>query len=250
MTTLYIKTHESGLKYFGKTTQEDIHKYQGSGKYWKRHIKKYGYKVQTEILGIFENNSRELLEAALKFSKDNDIVTSKEWANLKEETGSNGGIGYKHTDETKNKVSLIMKSKNTSGSKGYKWTNKQKAKLIGRKSGTLGVKKSKEWKDKISETLKGHKHSDETKLKIARPGASNANAKQINIYNDNDELMFICNGNFNIICKENNLPHTAFSTSYKNEGKKLYENLGASRTKTLTENGWIKYVGWKALIIN
>ena len=68
MVTLYIKTHnKTGLKYFGKTKQDPF-TYKGSGLYWKRHIEKYGYDVNTEILGTFSDKSEKLVETALKFS--------------------------------------------------------------------------------------------------------------------------------------------------------------------------------------
>jgi len=96
--TLYIATHnKTGLKYFGKTTkyftEEELQKYyHGSGKYWKNHLKKYGNDVIMKIYKICDIN--EVEKEALKFSKENDIVNSKEWANLKYENGLDGwGIG-------------------------------------------------------------------------------------------------------------------------------------------------------------
>jgi len=69
-TYLYVKTHNgTGLKYFGKTVK-DPHKYFGSGKYWVRHLEKYGRDVTTEILGFF-TNAEECRAAALKFSVEN-----------------------------------------------------------------------------------------------------------------------------------------------------------------------------------
>jgi len=48
---LYVKTHNvTGLNYLGYTTAKDPHNYKGSGTYWKRHIKKYGYDFTTSIL--------------------------------------------------------------------------------------------------------------------------------------------------------------------------------------------------------
>jgi len=96
MTTLYIKTHNvTGLKYFGKTTQEDYHKYKGSGTHWKSHIAVHGYDVTTEFCAQFDEtdpNQRALLvEYALEFSEENNIVKSKEWANLIPENGIDGG---------------------------------------------------------------------------------------------------------------------------------------------------------------
>jgi len=90
---LYIKTHnKTGLKYFGKTTSKDPYKYQGSGKWWKRHIEKHGYDVTTEIVGVF-TDEEECRQKALEFSLENDIVSSNEWANLKLET-LDGGFDY------------------------------------------------------------------------------------------------------------------------------------------------------------
>ena len=53
---LYIKTSPLGLRYLGKTTKEPI-TYLGSGKIWKRHIKKHNFTIndiETEI--VFETN--------------------------------------------------------------------------------------------------------------------------------------------------------------------------------------------------
>lgn len=89
-TFLYIKTHnKTGLKYFGKTTNQDPYKYKGSGTHWKRHIKKYGNDVTTEIIGLFTDKIWCMLYA-LEFSESNDIISSNEWANLKPENGSDG----------------------------------------------------------------------------------------------------------------------------------------------------------------
>lgn len=89
-TTLYIKTHNlTKLKYFGKTTQ-DPYTYKGSGTVWLRHLKKYGEDISTEILGFFTDED-SCKKAAMEFSVKNKIVESKEWANLKYETGNDGG---------------------------------------------------------------------------------------------------------------------------------------------------------------
>jgi hypothetical protein len=96
-TYLYIKQHSiTGLKYFGKTTQ-DLHTYLGSGKYWLRHIKKHGKdRVITIWCQLFTDKDL-LVEYALKFSSDNNIVESKEWANLVPENGLDGSM---HTPES------------------------------------------------------------------------------------------------------------------------------------------------------
>jgi len=90
-TYLYIKQHEiTKLKYFGKTIKDPL-SYLGSGKHWKRHIKKHGEHIETLWYKLF-TDKKELINYALNFSKENDIVNSKEWANLKEENGLNGGF--------------------------------------------------------------------------------------------------------------------------------------------------------------
>jgi hypothetical protein len=84
---LYVKTHrKTGLKYLGKTESKDPHKYHGSGKYWKRHLRVYGYEVDTEILREC-NSDEEIREWGLYYSELWQVVESDKWANLKEEAG-------------------------------------------------------------------------------------------------------------------------------------------------------------------
>lgn len=98
-TCLYIKTHNiTGLKYFGKTTASDPHSYKGSGKYWKRHIDVHGYDVKTDILGWYDTEESCRI-AAIEFSNKNNIVESKEWANLKKENGKDGGFDHLNSDK-------------------------------------------------------------------------------------------------------------------------------------------------------
>lgn len=90
-TYLYIKQHNiTGLKYFGKTVKSNVFHYKGSGKLWSRHLNKYGNNVTTVWHQLFENKE-ELVAYATKFSIDNDIVNSDDWANLKIEDGLWGG---------------------------------------------------------------------------------------------------------------------------------------------------------------
>lgn len=92
---LYIAEHnQTGMKYFGKTTsfltEEELQKkYFGSGRHWNNHLKKHGKDVTMKIYGIYKLD--EVEEIALKFSEDNNIVKSYEWANEKPENGLDGG---------------------------------------------------------------------------------------------------------------------------------------------------------------
>lgn len=101
---LYHKRHRTtGLNYFGKTTVEP-YDYYGSGKYWRRHLAKHGIDIETVSVWEFTNQD-DCTAFALNFSKEYNIVESKEWANLKPEDGKDGGdpgpIGRKKISEAK-----------------------------------------------------------------------------------------------------------------------------------------------------
>ena len=108
-TVLYILQHSiTGLKYFGKTTQ-DIRKYKGSGVYWTNHIKKHGKK---HVVPLWVSDpyidSDAIVAFALAFSKEHNIVESKDWANIIPENGLSGGgnKGISPSAETKKKQSI------------------------------------------------------------------------------------------------------------------------------------------------
>ena len=107
-TSIYIKTHNiTGLKYFGKTIQKDVEKYKGSGTYWKNHIKKHGYNCRTYVIRTF-TNMEDCGWFCKKFSIINNIVESKDWANLVDEDGiggSNYWLGKKRSKEFFMKIS-------------------------------------------------------------------------------------------------------------------------------------------------
>jgi hypothetical protein len=194
MIYLYLKETPIGLKYLGKTEKNPF-KYNGSGLYWKSHLKKHNIKskdIKTTIL--FEsNNSMLFKETALYYSKLYDIVNSKDFANITEEKGQGGitftkeshpnhpaftfkermtdfwkdennrkRISLSHTgrnlsDETKQKLKVAHMGKKHSDEH-----NKKKG-----RSGELNVSKRDDVRLKISEKLKGHKLSEETKRKIS-----------------------------------------------------------------------------------
>lgn len=208
MTTyLYIKTHNvTGLKYFGKTTQDPF-LYNGSGTYWKKHLKKHGLDVSTTIVGAYDDlNECEL--AALAFTRDNDIVNSKEWANLIEENGQDGAPvghpGHRFTDEQLADMSAKLKerwadpeyrqhmiavhkhrwadgdlkARQSERLKTEFWTAERKAehsaKLKGRPANTgflnfTQAPRSEDHKSAISAALKGRPKSDEHKQKLKKP---------------------------------------------------------------------------------
>ena len=154
---IYLKIHRiTGKKYVGKTTEDDVYRYQGSGKYWLRHIKKHGYNCDTVVL--FESDNIKEVEAfALKYSEENNITKSDDYLNLKSENGLDGnpkGIVFskewcENISKTKKGISKPPRSKEHSENlskarKGKCQPNISKA-LKGKKQPNVSAAKSKEW---------------------------------------------------------------------------------------------------------
>ena len=141
---LYVKTHnKTGLKYLGKTINKDPHKYPGSGTVWRRHLDKHGYDYTTEIL-LETDSKEELIEKGIYYSNLWNVVESKEWANLKPESGDGGDM---------------------SDVPSWHEAMKKKEKLIGEKNPMYGKpsyykkteKEIEEWKQKIKMANTGKK---------------------------------------------------------------------------------------------
>lgn len=100
---LYHKRHKiTGLNYFGKTTRDPLN-YKGSGIYWLAHLKKHGRFVDTIEIWKFDDQCK-CSEFAIRFSENNNIVESTEWANLCIEDGLMGGNKLSDmTDEQREK---------------------------------------------------------------------------------------------------------------------------------------------------
>ncbi len=107
-TYLYIKQHSvTGKCYFGKSTKDPI-KYNGSGKYWLRHLKVHCHEPVITLWHELFTDQAECTKFALEFSKKMDIVKSEQWLNLKAENGLDGGgrEGSICSIETKRKLSI------------------------------------------------------------------------------------------------------------------------------------------------
>ena len=168
-TRLYIKQcPHCGLKYFGKTTRQDIENYPGSGTRWTGHLKKHG----VEPIHLWNSDwyyDTSISRFALKFSRLNKIVESKQWANLAEENGLNGGPHFKgklHSPETRRKISHTgigktpsqeSKDKNSISNKKFNSKNPELRKLISGKGGKKTAeyyKKNPEARQKRIEKMK------------------------------------------------------------------------------------------------
>lgn len=155
-TWLYIKQHNTtGLKYFEKTISKNPQKYRGSGTYWKNHLKKHGNDVSTIWYQLFLDQD-SLTKYSLKFSIDNSIVESNDWANLKPENGLDGNpCGIVLSEDHKRKIGASNKGKNknrVAPNKGIPHTNSTKEKMsIWQK----GIPKSESSCQKMSNAKKG-----------------------------------------------------------------------------------------------
>lgn len=105
---LYVKQHYiTGLKYFGRTKSINPFEYPGSGSYWLKHCNKHGlnYIRTIEVWGF--DNQEECTDFVIIFSLENNIIDSKEWANLVLEYGT---IGFStHSEQSKKKLSQSRK---------------------------------------------------------------------------------------------------------------------------------------------
>lgn len=151
MYSLYVKTHkETGLKYLGFTSKDPFN-YIGSGLYWRRHLKKYGCSIDTEV--IFESdNMSAIKELGRYYSNLWNIVDSQEWANLKPEDGVGGTWKGLHGKDNPmygttrpEYIKEAIRKSNTGKKNEYLSTLNRSRK---------GIPRSQEVKDKISATKK------------------------------------------------------------------------------------------------
>jgi hypothetical protein len=164
---LYKKTHNiTGLKYLGKTTAKDPHRYKGSGIRWKPHIRKHGYDVTTEILKECET-TEEVKYWGNYYSDLWDVVNDPSWANLRPEDGDGGNTfgGKKHSESSRKRIS--------EGRKGIKFTPEHLENMSKCRIG-------KSWgnhTDATKEKLRLHKHTEEFKKQLSedRKGPKNPN---------------------------------------------------------------------------
>jgi len=175
-TYLLIMEHNiTGLKYFCKTTMRDrLHRYKGSGVAWNKHLKEFGREVTVKIFGFY-TDGKKCFDDAIKFSTDNDIVNSKEWANMIPETGKNGAslygklnpfYGKHHSEQTKEKLRIANtgNSYNKGAYRSPEHRAKISASLKGRKNPAVskaltGRKLPQATRDKLRKAATGRKYS-------------------------------------------------------------------------------------------
>ena len=175
MMYLLVKEHNlTGLKYLCKKSArsfDECKKYKGSGIYWKKHLAKHGNDVSTTCLFVTEDK-QEFKKIATKYSKEYDVVNSKQWANLCNEEGQ-GGNTIVDIELHKQKTSFGIKN-----SKNYPKLLKHLETHI-EKIRPLSIKASKE---KMTGVSKSEKHKENMRGKrphVNQTGNKNNNAKSI-----------------------------------------------------------------------
>ena len=144
---LYVKTHNvTGLRYLGQTSQQDPHKYPGSGTRWRNHLRVHGYNFSTEILKECANKA-ELKQWGIYYSTLWNVVKDSGWANLKPEEADGGH----HSEETRRKIGL--KSRGRIQSAESRKLNSEKN--SGKNNHMFGKTHSAESREKISKAAKG-----------------------------------------------------------------------------------------------
>ena len=230
-TYLYIKQHSvTGLKYFGKTTR-DPYKYLGSGKHWTRHYKKHGKEHIKTIWVSDLYYDTSIIDIALQFSTENNIVESKEWANLEPENGLAGALsgsdnpmyGKKGKDNPnfgKTSIRRVASALDTWAS----LTNEQRSDRELKRQNTIS-ERTREQQDIINKKISSMKlgtkmptRTDETLLKL-----SLANGKNYLVTSPEGEQFQICS--LTAFCKKNNLHNSAMSE--------------VSRGKRKSHKGWL-----------
>ncbi len=186
---LYVKRHPvTGLKYFGKTSLSDPYRYPGSGKYWSDHTKKHD-KHLVETLQVWEFEDQELCtEFALKFSQENDIVNSKDWANLIVEDGKGGGCSVGPKTEkhriniSKGRTGIVFSESHllamSEANRGKFLSEEHKQKIS---SALTGKRKSEDHQAKITAKMKGRVFSEEIKIKMSEAAKNRHKRKKINL---------------------------------------------------------------------
>lgn len=178
---VYKHTSPSNKVYIGITRQKNPNnrwrKGRGYNIYFKRAVEKYGWENFTHEI-LFSNLSEEQ-------AKQLEIELIEKYQSTNQEYGYNitlggeGGNGYKHTQETKQRISNTEKGR-TSPMKGRHHSEQTRKKLSESNKGkicwTKGIHLSEEHKKKIGDTQRGkpkfQPHTPESFLRrsLARKG--------------------------------------------------------------------------------
>lgn len=105
----YVYLHRRGdnneVFYVGKGRQYRAHTKRGRNEWWTRLVSKHGYTIEFLEMGLSESDAYDLEVETIKFY----VECGHTLCNMT--SGGDGGKGYKHTDEAKNKMRVHNQSK-------------------------------------------------------------------------------------------------------------------------------------------
>jgi len=246
-TTYEITNEINNKNYFGvhKTKILDGN-YMGSGTAIKWAINKYGLNAFSKIInGVWK--SEEISYLIESWLVNEEVVKDKNNYNL-----ILGGSFYIRNKEIKEKMRKAQINKKHLKSTKLKMSKAHKNKILSQShknnisNSKVGIPLSKMVKKNMSKAKTGCKLSKQHKNNISKGLYKQTGlngGRKINIYDENNNIMFKTEGNFKFICIKNKLPEIFLRRSFKNNGEKLYSWLNA---KPSNKNK--KFIGWYAIL--
>lgn len=244
-----------GIKYFSSSSNKNFKRDQLQNPNFYEYI----------ILCVFPNRHLAMLHE-IKLHSKFDVGRNINFYNAARQTSAGfNRSGIKHSEKTKNKISLTQTSKSDEAkelirikiSKTVKnlWKNEAYRKhQISKKQGkTISI----EQRNKISASMKGVKkpdgfrvglkHSTETKLKLSKSkiGYNNPSVKPITLFNDKGEPFLSILFKAVEECRELKIPTSIVSTAKNNTFLYDYSMRKSDITK-LKNEGKYKYKGYFA----
>ncbi len=238
-TSKTIPKLDLGIIYFSSSTDKNFLKDQ--------QLNQENYKYV--ILRIFENRHDALLFEIYLHDRF-DVAKNNKFYNKSQQTTSGfmyGCLGRKGERNIRNKII------NNDGDTLYKLSAK-KGSLTKRNTITpsgLNIHQiaSKKYKERLDIVRDGEILSTREKLKKPKKDKTNyqKEAEIINIYDNNNNLVYNVKINLRKFCKINKLPYVELYNSKRNNIK-LYERITDIRViSRLINKGYYKYLGWYAI---
>ena len=158
MKEYYIYRHirlDTGLPfYIGKGSGKGRANSKDRNPYWHNIVNKVGYKVEIMLYNLSEKEAFDKEKYFIRLYGRRDLETG---ILINMTNGGEGASGYKHTEETKKKLSISHK--------GKKMSDKSKKKMS---ESHKGKKLSAETKKKLSNAQKGKDFSDIHRAKLSK----------------------------------------------------------------------------------
>lgn len=241
----------------GKGNRSQFHKTRANNPILKRKIDKIMALGLEPIIEIYKDNltDDEALNLEIKLISEYgriDLGTGT-LCNLTE--GGEGSSGRIASEETKKLWSEQRKGKKQTEAQYKANCNRTISEETRKKQSEANKGHSRHTPEQIQAIINHNKNkivSDKTKelwsnqRKGKQLGSINPAAIKVMIYNNKQEIVYECNGNFKNICKENGLPTSALNISYRNDGKPIYINESTPKKLLIKYHS---FIGWYAIKI-